>query len=97
VAQKRSSRDVAKVLKALDKYAQVHFRAEERMMDHYGYDRIDVQRSQHHRFEEKVDEFYRELHETPLTARFDVLTYLRKWLVDHIRHEDSALITLVHN
>ncbi|HTH39379.1 MAG TPA: bacteriohemerythrin [Rhodocyclaceae bacterium] len=97
VAQKRSSRDVAKVLKALDKYAQVHFRAEERMMEHYGYGRIDVQRSQHHRFEEKVDDFYRELHETPLTARFDVLTYLRKWLVDHIRHEDSALITLVRN
>jgi len=94
VVQKRSSREVAKVLKSLDKYAQVHFRAEERMMEHFAYSRIEVQRSQHHQFEQKVDEFYQELHETPLTARFDVLTYLRQWLVSHIRNEDADLITL---
>lgn len=95
VSNKRGAREVARVLKALDQYVQVHFRAEERMMDHYGYRALQHQQHQHGQFEERLREFYNELHSNPLTAQFEVLVYLRSWLVKHIVHEDAHLRELV--
>ncbi|MCG2576706.1 bacteriohemerythrin [Dechloromonas sp. XY25] len=94
VQEKRGAREVARVLKALDQYTQVHFRAEERMMDHYGYTEQTRQHDQHRSFEEKLEEFYAELHDNPLTAPFDTLLYLRGWLIHHIKVEDAKLAVL---
>jgi hemerythrin-like metal-binding protein len=95
VSEKRGAQEVARVLKALDQYVQVHFRAEERMMAHYGYHSLDRQQLQHGRFEAQLRGFYEELHNSPLTAQFDVLVYLRQWLIHHIREEDAQLRELV--
>ena len=96
VSHKRGTREVARLIKATDAYAKVHFRAEEKMMQHYGYEGILVQERQHHAFEEKIREFYEELHDNPLVAQFDVLTYLRDWLIQHILVEDTKLRSLVN-
>lgn len=95
VSEKRGASELARVLKALSQYAQVHFRAEERMMEHYGYAGIAVQRHQHDDFEGRLQAFYDELHSNPLTAQFEVLIYLRNWLIQHILHEDAKLRDLV--
>ena len=95
VANKLGSREVARVLKALDQYVCVHFRAEERMMDHFSYPALAHQEKQHQNFEDKLREFYAELHDNPLTAPFDILIYLRDWLVHHIEQEDAKLKVLV--
>jgi hemerythrin-like metal-binding protein len=94
VANKRGAREVARLIKSLDAYAKIHFRAEEQMMNHYAYTRIDRQLSQHHAFEEKIAEFYEELHDNPFVAQFDALAYLREWLIHHILVEDIQLIEL---
>ncbi len=94
VSHKRGAREVARLIKALDAYAKIHFRAEEQMMIYYGYKGIDRQLDQHHAFEEKIAEFYEELHVNPFVAQFDVLSYLRNWLLHHIRVEDAQLIEL---
>ena len=91
VADKRGARELARMIKALDLYAQVHFRAEERMMEHYGYAGAAQQKDQHQRFEARLREFHDELHVNPLTARHDVLEFARDWLVMHILHEDTQL------
>ncbi|PKO48613.1 MAG: hypothetical protein CVU31_05165 [Betaproteobacteria bacterium HGW-Betaproteobacteria-4] len=95
VSTKQSSREVARVLKALDQYVEIHFRAEERMMEHYGYGGLQQQQTQHGEFEERLGEFYEELHNNPLTAPFDILVYLRSWLVGHILNEDAQLRELL--
>ncbi len=95
VVDKRGSREVARLLKALDLYAHVHFDAEERMMAHYRYPGLAVQHDQHQGFHAKLKSFHLELHGNPLTAQYDVLSYLRNWLVGHIRHEDAELRVLV--
>lgn len=94
VAQRRGSREVAQVLKALDLYAQVHFSAEEKMMAHYGYSGLERQQGQHHHFQKKLRGFHEELHVNPLTAQYDVLEYVRQWLVLHIMEEDTQLKVL---
>lgn len=95
VIHKRGAREVARLIKSLDSYAKVHFRAEEMMMRHYGFEGIKRQEQQHHAFEAKIREFYEELHANPLVAQFDVLSYLRDWLVKHILVEDARLRSLV--
>lgn len=95
VINKLGAREVARLIKALDAYAKVHFRAEELMMTHYEFEGIDRQQHQHHAFEEKIREFYEELHANPLVAQFDVLSYLRDWLIKHILVEDAQLRSLV--
>lgn len=95
VSKKRGAREVARLIKATDAYAKVHFRAEEQMMQHYGYKGIHQQEQQHHAFEAKIREFYEELHDNPLVAQFDVLSYLRDWLIHHIHVEDAKLRSLV--
>jgi hemerythrin-like metal-binding protein len=95
VSQKKGAREVARLIKATDAYAKVHFRAEEQMMDHFAYQGIAQQKTQHRAFEEKIREFYEELHANPLVAQFDVLAYLRDWLLHHIRVEDAKLRSLV--
>src|SRR5574343_1887107 len=91
VSQKHGGREVMRVLRALDQYAQVHFRAEERMMAHWGYTGLELQQSQHAEFENRLRAFYEAMHVNPLTTQFDVLVYLRQWLVFHIVHEDGRL------
>ncbi len=94
VSGKLGSREVARLVKSLDAYAKVHFRAEEQMIAHHHFDGLDRQQEQHHAFEAKIREFYEELHANPLVAQFDVLAYLRDWLVHHIRVEDAKLRAL---
>ena len=96
VVNKRGLRNVARLIKALETYAKVHFRAEEKMMSHYGYKGLKHQETQHHAYEEKIREFYEELHLNPLVAQFDALLYLRNWLINHILIEDVKLHSLVH-
>lgn len=91
VIHKRGARQVARLIKALDAYAKVHFRSEEMMMKHYHFSGITRQEAQHHAYEAKIREFYEELHVNPLVAQFDVLAYLRDWLIHHIKVEDAKL------
>jgi hemerythrin-like metal-binding protein len=95
VINKLGAREAARLVKALDAYAKVHFRSEELMMTYYGFEGIHRQEQQHHAFEAKIREFYEELHANPLVAQFDVLSYLRDWLVKHILVEDIQLRSLV--
>ena len=97
VSNKRGAHEVARLVKATDAYAKVHFRAEEKMMQHYGYEGIQRQEEQHHESEAKISEFYEELHANPLVAQFDVLSYLRDWLIHHIRVENAKLRSLVNS
>jgi hemerythrin-like metal-binding protein len=94
VTGKQGAREVGRVLKALEKYSHVHFRAEERMMDSHAFPGLARQRDQHHRFENRLREFYAELHVNPLTAPLDMLHFLRDWLIHHIRQEDAQLRSL---
>ncbi len=91
VKNKRGVRELAELIVATETYAKVHFRAEELMMRHYGYEGLQRQQNQHRAFETRIQEFYEALHDNPLVAQFDILSYLRDWLIHHIRVEDAGL------
>lgn len=91
---KTIARDVAGLIKAVNACARVHFRTAEQMMKRYGFGGIQRQEDLHH-VEAKIHAFYEELHDNPLVARFDVLSYLRDGLIQHIRVADAGLRILV--
>lgn len=95
VANRLGVRELGRVLTALGQYASIHFSAEERMMEHHGYERLAVQREQHQLFLLRMQEFNQELHENPLVAQHEILLFLKNWLVVHIRDEDSQLSALI--
>ena len=95
VANRSGARELGRVLKALGEYASIHFMAEEKMMEQYHFERFSLQQEQHENFMNRLLEFHHELHENPLVAQYEILIFLKNWLVAHIRDEDSRLSALV--
>ena len=94
IVNKLGARELMRVLKTLMHYVQVHFQAEERMMEHYGYGGTFFQKRQHRQFQDKLDELFKELHNNPLVVKNETAAYMYEWLVAHIRHEDTRLRVL---
>ena len=84
------SETVSDTLMAMTRYAQTHFKTEERLMEAYGYPGLEDQKMQHRDFRKKTVGF-----STATTFGIDqvpedLLTYLTNWLVHHILEEDMA-------
>jgi hemerythrin-like metal-binding protein len=96
VAERRGAREAARFLNELDRYTNVHFLAEERMMEHFGYPETLQQKQLHQYFRDRLSSFRQELHVNPLTAQHDILDYFSQWLQVHIRDEAKALKVLIN-
>jgi len=97
LADNREVKELVYALKSLENYVQIHFNAEERMMEYYGYDAIDHQIKQHRQFQNKLKGFFLEMYSNPITVKNEIVTYLLNWLVAHISREDTRLKKLVEN
>jgi hemerythrin len=49
----------------------------------------------HFAFANKIKEFWAELHHSPLTMGFEMVYFLRNWLINHIKKEDIKLHVLL--
>ncbi len=81
---------VSDTLLAMTRYAQAHFKAEERLMEIYGFPGLEVQKIQHRDFRKKTVTF-----STATTLGIDkipeaLLKYLVDWWVHHILEDDMA-------
>jgi hemerythrin-like metal-binding protein len=94
VVNRAGSHELGRILKALSEYAAIHFSAEEKMMEHSNYSRLELQQEQHRFFLNRLQEFHREIHENPLVAQHELVNFLKSWLVAHIRDEDTMLASL---
>ena len=84
------SETISDILLAMTRYAQTHFKTEERLMEAYGYPGLEEQKIQHRDFRKKTAGFT-----TATTLGMDqepedLLKYLSDWLVHHILEDDMA-------
>ena len=84
------SETVSDTLMAMSRYAQVHFTAEESLMEAYAVPGLEEQKTQHRDFRQKTASF-----SSPTYAGVDhlpeaLLEYLINWLVHHILEVDMA-------
>lgn len=83
--------EIAKALFALEQYARIHFRAEERLMaahDHAGLE-LEQHRRQHRSFETELRELREEIGHNPFVVGMGMVEYLRDWLFSHILDTDK--------
>jgi hemerythrin-like metal-binding protein len=81
---------ISEVLMEMTRYAQMHFKTEEKLMEMYGYPGLKKQKIQHRNFRKKIIGF-----STATTLGVDqipenLLMYLVDWLTHHILEDDMA-------
>ena len=81
--------EIAKALFALEQYARIHFRAEERLMAAHDHAGLEQHRQQHRSFEAELRELREEIGHNPFVAGMGMVEYLRDWLFDHILGTDK--------
>jgi hemerythrin len=74
----------------MTRYAQTHFKTEERLMEAYGYPGLEKQKMQHRDFRKKTVGFSTATTFGINQVPEDLLTYLTNWLVHHILEDDMA-------
>ena len=84
------SETVSDTLMAMTRYAQAHFKTEERLMETYGYPGLEEQKKQHRDFRKSTVDFstaaYYGIDQVPEA----LLEYLVNWWVHHILEDDMA-------
>ena len=73
----------------LTEYTKKHFFEEEKMLIKYLYPDYDQHKLEHKKFVDQLKEWKKELTDGNNKFSAEVLTFLRKWLVDHINATDK--------
>jgi hemerythrin-like metal-binding protein/PAS domain S-box-containing protein/putative nucleotidyltransferase with HDIG domain len=84
------SETISDILMAMTRYAQVHFKTEERLMEAYGYPGLEEQKMQHRDFRKNTVGFSTATTFGINQVPEDLLAYLTNWLVHHILEDDMA-------
>ncbi len=85
-----SNKIIDEVLIQLINYAENHFRDEEELMQRINYPEYEEHRAEHERLVLEVFEFKRR-YEQKKVSKYDLLLFLRDWLVDHIIGTDLKI------
>ncbi len=86
---------VGELLELLRNYAHTHFRTEEALFTPIEeYRAKDKHLAQHREFEAKIDSIARASGDST-TASFDILSFLKNWLLNHIKVTDKAITPFV--
>lgn len=79
---------VSDVLTAMTRYAEEHFRFEERLLEEHGYPGLTQQREEHRAFRMKTADLCNAAMDGTNAAPDVLLAYLRDWWTRHILEED---------
>ncbi|WP_243373013.1 bacteriohemerythrin [Geotalea sp. SG265] len=84
------------VIDELIDYATYHFSAEELWMVKLCYPKREEHKKQHEEFSSRVVAFQRELILNGGTSTVEVLGFLQRWLVEHIKGSDGEYSRFMH-
>lgn len=73
---------------ALLDYTKQHFSHEEKLLEEYNYPELELQREQHQKLAQEVDDYLHKLAEGNIPPAIEVMGFLRSWLLDHIVQSD---------
>ncbi len=79
------------VLNMLLRYAEIHFRNEEALMEAANYPELQEHRKEHERLIEEVFDLNARCEVGKTEITFETMEFLKHWLLDHILAEDKKL------
>jgi hemerythrin-like metal-binding protein len=77
------------IVQDLERYAQVHFTAEEALMATAKYPALAAHRAEHQKFIESVAKFRQDLNDGNNGQSVSVSMFMNNWLVNHIMRTDK--------
>ncbi len=80
------------ILERLAAYAQVHFDAEERLMENAGFPGLTDHKAQHHIARSTVHHFRNDYLEGRVVLNAELLSFLKTWLTEHILGSDLQYV-----
>jgi len=89
VAHGRGRKIVARALSNLVAYVKVHFRREERLMQHHQYPDYAEHKTEHDAFARTILEFEADYQQGFSEPSEEILRYLKEWIVNHILGTDK--------
>ena len=84
---------VGSILRDMESYTILHFRAEEKYMKQYEYPGYEEQKNQHEKYVAKIASFKEDLKSGKITLTMEVMQFLRDWLSNHIQKIDKRYST----
>ncbi len=96
VSRQEGDKVIAGILDALTAYTRTHFALEEQLLRQAKYEDLDAHMEEHRQFIEKLDQLCKVhlLEEKPIY--FELLSFLKTWLRDHIKVEDTKYSAALH-
>ena len=78
-----------KIIGDMIEYTDYHFKIEEKYFEKYNYSEKQEHIIQHKSFVKQVTEFYNDFQDGSVTIGFEIMNFLRKWLLEHIEGSDN--------
>ncbi|MCX7984839.1 MAG: bacteriohemerythrin [Bacteroidetes bacterium] len=79
-----------KILEDMMQYTKTHFADEEALMKQYNYPGYTIQKIQHDKFVQELQDLQRKLLSNTTTLTMEVMNFLKQWLTNHIQKTDKA-------
>jgi len=77
------------ILGELIDYSHYHFRTEEELLNKYAYPEAEDHAAKHAEFTIKIKEFLDDFRSGRSSLTFQLMNFLRNWLLNHLRGEDQ--------
>ncbi len=95
IIQNRVEEEIGNTLTALVEYTKRHFADEEHLMMRIGYPHLHQHRILHQKLRDQIAEILKRLRDNDRLTVFELMGFLRAWLVDHILREDRKIGEMV--
>ncbi len=82
------------ILTELTEYTKYHFRTEENYFEEFKYPDTDAHKTEHRKFVEKVQEFVDKVKTRKAVVNYEIINFLKDWLINHILDSDKKYIVL---
>lgn len=90
--EKRSNEFLGEIIDKMAQYALKHFRTEEKYFALFKYEKSEEHRKEHKSFVKQVMDFKERFEAGKTSLTYQVMGFLRKWLIDHIMGSDREYI-----
>jgi hemerythrin-like metal-binding protein len=80
---------LGEILQGLIEYTKTHFKAEEELMSHHGYDKLDAHKDEHEELTQQVLDFQHQFKSGEAVLSVPIMQFLKEWLTHHIMETDK--------
>ena len=84
-----ASQKLERIIADLIDYSKYHFQTEEDLFEKYNYPDKEEHIAKHKEFTLKIEEFKRDFESGKTNLTFQLMNYLRNWLLVHLKYEDQ--------